>query len=399
MRIVDSVSFYRDGVTRQFDLAVGNLTDLPNEVTYDFLVVSTFPGIYTPTPGTLLADLERVGVSVLEMSRNIAVDLRDSFGSWVSQEITQPNSGVRFHRILCFEPARRGAAPEVIGDIFRCLAPLVTTDFQDARITMPLIATGEQGWDKAAILEALGEAALNWMAAGMPIRQVTVVVLEDADADMLSPVMRNLAGRTLVEDKVSLPVAYDYDVFISYAHMNDRMVSSFVEELKQRNGRLRIFYDRLSLNPSAAWQSTIYDAIDHSRSSVVFYSPHYISSKVCLEEFNIALFRNRELDYQFVFPIYLESADLPTYFKLLQYFDCRDEQEHQLALAANEFLAFFTRDGDATTGGFGVGPAVSTADKQRNVLARLEHLEARTEQMTAEIRELRERLNQWQRNN
>jgi len=70
MRIADSVSFYRDGVTRQFELAVGDLTDLPSEVTYDFLVVSTFPVIYTPTPGTLLADLERVGVSVLELSRN-----------------------------------------------------------------------------------------------------------------------------------------------------------------------------------------------------------------------------------------------------------------------------------------------------------------------------------------
>jgi hypothetical protein len=40
---------------------------------------------------------------------------------------------------------------------------------------------------------------------------------------------------------------------------------------------------------------------------------------VCKEEFNIALFRHRESEGGVLLPIYLYTAELPTYMKLIQY--------------------------------------------------------------------------------
>ena len=45
---------------------------------------------------------------------------------WLSKEIIDPPEGVRFKRILCYEPDKSAKAGEQIGDIFRSLAPFIS---------------------------------------------------------------------------------------------------------------------------------------------------------------------------------------------------------------------------------------------------------------------------------
>ncbi len=65
-------------------------------------------------------------------------------------------------------------------------------------------------------------------------------------------------------------------------------------------------------------------AIDDCNKVLTFYSPSYLDSKVCIEEFNIALCRHRESEDPVLLPVYLYSASLPTYMRLVQFSDCRE---------------------------------------------------------------------------
>ena len=68
-------------------------------------------------------------------------------------------------------------------------------------------------------------------------------------------------------------------------------------------------------------------------------SPDYLASKVCKEEFSIAWIRGRETDNDVIFPIYLYTAELPTYMKSRKYFDCREGDEAKIAQASANLLA------------------------------------------------------------
>ena len=96
--------------------------------------------------------------------------------------------------------------------------------------------------------------------------------------------------------------------------------------------------DRLELRPGAAWQQHIFDSIDISRKVICILSPDYLSSKVCKEEFNIALFRHREAADGVLLPIYLNTAELPTYMKLVHYADVRESDPVKISQSA-EMLA------------------------------------------------------------
>ena len=68
------------------------------------------------------------------------------------------------------------------------------------------------------------------------------------------------------------------------------------------------------------------------------YSPNYLASKICIEEFNMALFRHRESSDGVLLPIYLHTSALPTYMKILQYQDAREGDNAKIAESASVLL-------------------------------------------------------------
>lgn len=215
----------------------------------------------------------------------------------------------------------------MVGDIFRALAPFLGGPPQIESVAMPLVAAGDQGYSVEVMLEPLVVAAVRWMQTGMPLSVLKIAVYGEGEL----PIARQVFDR--VKKKLDLRIfgkrPHDYDVFMSYSHHDLRPVELIYKQLNVR--ALRVFMDRQALEEGSGWQPSIFAAIDRCRRLLALYSPAYIESKVCQEEFNIAWALGRKYERNMIFPIYWKSADLPTYMDMLVYTDCREAKENRLA--------------------------------------------------------------------
>jgi hypothetical protein len=338
MRLLESLTVQNN---RQIELYQGDLTAIPAADPVDVLVVSAFPNNYAPSPGTLIGALHDRGISLGSLAQDKAFDLRENFSCWLSQEIPASTPGIAFRRILCFEPRVRGNPSQVIGDIFQSLMPFVTGDVQISSVAMPLVATGHQGVPLVDMLEPLLEAVVHWMQIGLPLQKLRIVERSELRAAEMKGAFSVLKKRYLSASAPATPAAkaYKYDAFISYSHVNTAETLFLVEELRRVRPDIRLFFDRQELNAGAAWQYELYAALDDCRKVIALYSPTYLSSKVCREEYNIALFRHRETEDGVLIPLYLYSADLPTYMNLVQFIDCREARRDRLQAACHEIVA------------------------------------------------------------
>jgi hypothetical protein len=340
MELLDTLHVRHDSEGRLIEIYRGDLTEMAPDEAVDVLVLSAFPDDYEPTTRSLIGALSRKGVSVAHLAANKYVDLRQAFSCWMWHEIVARYPGIGFKRILCFEPLVRGEPPEVVGDIFRSLAPFLDGVPPIRTVAMPLVACGDAGVPVSEMIAPLLDAAVHWMALGFPLERLKIVARSDDQATELAREFARLKGRYSYVDLGGDP-ATRYDVFISYSHKDRDAFSVLIDELHRLHPDLRIFTDELSLQIGTAWQQEIFEALDASRRILTLLSPSYLSSKVCIEEFNIAVHRRRETQTELVFPIYLYTAALPTYMKaLLNYVDCREGDEKKLRLACRRLVAY-----------------------------------------------------------
>ena len=297
------------------------------------LIVSAFPEDYVPTRTSLIGALDRIGLSVAQLAAKKEFDLRDTSSCWVSRDVSDEQPDVGFRRILCFEPASRGTPPETVGDVFRAIAPLTTSELRIRSIATPLLASGDQRYDPELMLNCMLDASLFWLRNGLPLETVKIIVYSAEEAERLRHVFVAHAGSSLenvdqLENRARPSDEYDY--FVSYSHQDVDDVMSWVQALREAKPGVRIFVDKLCLEAGQPWQSKIFDALEKARRVIAFYSPDYLRSKICMEEFNMAHMLHRERDYTVLTPIYLRSADLQLLMRSLQYVDCREGDRTKL---------------------------------------------------------------------
>jgi hypothetical protein len=338
MKLLDSIEV-RGGPKKRIELHQGDLTDLTAAEAFDLLVVSAFPDDYTPTSTSLIGALDRKGLSVQSLAEDKEIDLRANFSSWLSKEFTPEDPGLRFRRILCFEPLVRGRPPELVGDIFRALTPVLAERPDIRTVALPLVAAGDQGYPAAVMLGPLLEAALHWLENGLPLDCIKIV----AQAEPQGQEALDLFSKQKAQYQRSAPrlqtKGIDYDVFISYSRANAPESEAMEQALRVSRPGIRIFVDRKEIDIGSAWQPEIFENLDRCRKVVAMLSPDYLGSKVCKEEFNIAWIRGRETDEDLIFPVYLFTAALPTYMKYRNYFDCREGDQAKIAEASQRLLA------------------------------------------------------------
>jgi hypothetical protein len=337
MHLLDSLIVDGD---KHIEIYQGDLTDMAPDEAVDVLVASAFPNSYLPLPGTLIAALDKKGISLRELASRKAFDLRENFSCWMSEEIQSTQPGIQFKRILCFEPRMRGNPAQVVGDIFQSLMPFVTGDLHITSVAMPLVATGSQRVDMLDVLEPLLEAAVHWLQIGLPLKTLKIVQYSELKAaemkGMFAVLKRQYENVPAAEPAPARP--FKYDLFISYSHINAAEALFLADELRKARPDIRLFFDQRELNAGAAWQYELYEALDDCRKVITLYSPTYLSSKVCREEYNIALFRHRESEDGVLIPVYLYSTDLPTYMNLVQFIDCREGSKEKLRAACQEVI-------------------------------------------------------------
>ena len=332
MDLIDAIAVQEGGATREVQLLAGSLVHLGPEDAVDVMIVSAFPSNYLPTPTSLIGNLDSVGVSVADLAREKAVDLREFSACWLSQPVERPD--LQFSRILCFEPARKGKAPEVVGDLFRSIIPLTGGDPPLKRIAMPLLAAGDQGESPMVMLRALTRAAVHWLSNGLALECIKIVVGSKwADLPEPKDVFAEVKAQYL-EGRPAPPRDFRFDAFISYSHQDTLAVEGLLHDLRLHRPGLRVFVDRLELKLGAAWQQHIFESLDESRRVVSVLSPDYVTSKVCQEEYNMALLRHREAGGGVLLPVYLRTTAMPSYMKLIQWEDAREGDPALIALAA-----------------------------------------------------------------
>lgn len=340
MKLIDEVWVQGPEGVGTVQLLVGDLARLPEQHAVDVLAVSAFPNAYNPLEGTLIGALDEVGVSVAALAAAKEHDLRDTASCWLSAPVGKPSFHAR--RIMCFEPRYRslGAAADVVGDVFRSLVPFVSAEPWVRSVAMPLLASGHQGEPGRPMMEALVGAALHWMAAGLPLKTLKIVLYDGHDTDyveQMAAVFRSAGNALPARPADSAPAASDYDVFLSYARKDEASARALAKRLQELAPALRIFVDRVELAAGSAWQQKIYDAVSSSRRIVCLYSPDYLTSKPCLEELNVGLLRNRE-EGAVLLPAYLRSADLPAYLRAIQYEDVREGEPDRVEALASALI-------------------------------------------------------------
>jgi len=332
---LDEILIATGAEPRRIGLYQGDLTAAAPGGHADLLLVSAFPDDYAPTVGSLIGGLHRAGLSVEQLAKDKAYDLRVNFGCWLSQPLSGLPAGLAFDRLLCFEPHHRGAPPEVVGDVFRSLAPFVFTE-EIRSVASPLLSSGDMGEDDAVMLRETVRAAAQWMSKGLPVEALSIVVRPEKDTCALEEEFGLLKTELapLAPEKV---VDWPYDLFVSYAHQDQELVLRAVRDLTSTRPGIKIFLDQYELDHGAAWQQQIYDALAGCRRIAAFFSPAYLASKMCQEEYLMARIRHRE-EEGVLFPLFLFDAKLPLHYCDIQYRDCREGDSAKLR-AAVETLA------------------------------------------------------------
>ncbi|MFN0242291.1 MAG: TIR domain-containing protein [Planctomycetota bacterium] len=321
-------------------LSHGNLVEAGAAHPVDVLVVSTFPGDYAPTSKSVVGALNVRGLSLSDLARDKAIDLRHEFGSWLSHDIGALGSGVHAQRVLCVEDPSPSK-------LFRSLVAVLSDAQQPASVAMPLIGAGDQGLPVEQVVPSILEAAVRWIELGLPLRRLEIVVRDKTAAEVASAafdrfladrrerVLSELLARTEARadfDFEHSPAPAEeparYDVFVSYSHHDASAAETVAEALRARNRR--VFLDRSELEPGVIWQQRIFESLDACDTIVPLLSPRYLESAFCIEEFHIALIRRRHERTELLTPIYLASAKLPTYMQLVQWIDCRESDTAKL---------------------------------------------------------------------
>ncbi|MCJ7682357.1 MAG: hypothetical protein MUP70_16640, partial [Candidatus Aminicenantes bacterium] len=175
MKRLESLSIAHRMENRNIELYQGDLTDMSQTEGVDILVISAYPGDYCPTLGSVIGALNEKGISVARLAEDKMVDLRNISSCWLSKEIVSEDPGIRFKHLLCFEPGERGKSPEIVGDIFRSLAPVLGDELSLHTVAIPLVACGDQRTPIDQMLPPLLEAAARWMSLGLNLTELKIV--------------------------------------------------------------------------------------------------------------------------------------------------------------------------------------------------------------------------------
>lgn len=337
MNLLDSIKIDCAGKSRVIQLLEGNLAWIPNEHEIDLLIVSAFPDDYSPIPCTLIEALHKRGISVEALSSDKAVDLRNFSCCWLSKSLD--DASLNFRQLLCFEPAYKGSAPEMVGDIFRSLVPFC--DGQSIKsVAMPVLASGNQMEDSDTMLKVLIDACIHWLNEGrLPLDVVKIVLLEGRDcSSAISEFSKAKKKLELAAKRTPGNDPYTYDLFVSYSHKNMTEANQLVNEIKNKKPDIRIFIDKAELTTGLAWQQSLFESLENSRTVICLYSPEYLNSKVCKDEFHVAWLRHREDESGVLFPILLYSSELPKHMQLIQFEDVREGNLDRLQISANNYL-------------------------------------------------------------
>ncbi|MCB1940908.1 MAG: toll/interleukin-1 receptor domain-containing protein [Candidatus Accumulibacter sp.] len=348
MERIRSIKVFDGSTERVISLVHGDLTELVADDAVDLLVASAFPDNYDPTSRSLIGALHERGVSVAELARDKAVDLRQTSGFWLSHEIAHRFEWRGTRRLAVFEPHHLGSPPEAVGALFRGLFPFLS-DREDQRVAMPILSSGDQGWSPLLMMASLLDASIQWLRRGLPISELMIFERDPDRIALLRPLLdeagRDADGAGTAGPSLSVPppLSRQYDVFLSFSSDNADAADAFKREFAAIDQSATVFDFRLSIQKGKSYQDEIDRAIESCRKVVSILSPAYFASPECQEELNIARLRNKRAGFGLLIPLYWKSVSpaLPLWLQTLNQCLCVEERVDRLRDAARDVHAGF----------------------------------------------------------
>lgn len=285
VKTVDITDLY--GNTRTLELCVGDVLDSGSGKP-DLLVISSFPDDYYPATGTVVAGLDKAGVSVWELAEDKYLDWRRTWQTWVSKPLKR-NAPCR--RLACFEHGYGTEPDAVVGNVFRALCELsLKTDGHSLGVVrLPLLSTGNQEADKDTMLNAILEQAYTHLCAGLPVQRIQLVI-HIRSRDLHGLLVE--AGRRLASVELdwlgSQRGEVSHDLFVSYRRTDQCFVDALVDSLRLVRRGLQIFIDHESLQHGSPWKPDLIRALHGARHALCIVTDSYAESTECIDEFHIA---------------------------------------------------------------------------------------------------------------
>ncbi|KAL4237274.1 hypothetical protein ACF0H5_001993 [Mactra antiquata] len=309
----------------QIELLSGDITSLPMEESVDIVMVSAFPGDYSPMAGTLMGALKRnLGINIAQLANHIEVDLRYLFSCWLSKPIAQKSP---FKKVLCFERNRQGlSVPAQIREMFRAFVPVFNN--QDHTVITPLLATGHQHQSKGVVLSMMLEGAAEWINAGLPLRKLKICLYEGISKELQAifnaSKLKFLKRNEAMKEQIFLK---KFDVYIIFNPKDKQFLSDIKNMLTYKMNGIKIYDSHPAISDNV-WQNNIFQSMVASKRIISILSPAFMESEVCLEQYNMAICCNRLLSINVLTPFYVQTIDkLPSYMGLVQWIECRVRKE------------------------------------------------------------------------
>ena len=177
---------------KMIGLAQGDLTTVKASEAAQFLIISSLPGDYNPTPGSLIAALQSAyGVNVGNLAAAPAADYRATHNCWISTPLTGGSGQtIPYQRLICFE-STGSAAPAQIHGVFDAIRqfvpapPPIPNPGPSAATSM--LSTGSAGADRGQVLTALfnGCRALMTGGTGYNLTSFRIVVFQAAQQQQM----------------------------------------------------------------------------------------------------------------------------------------------------------------------------------------------------------------------
>lgn len=302
---LDSLTFHVGSAPKHLELYQGDLAAMNPHDGVDVLVVSAFPNDYTPTATSLIGALHRRGVSVADLATRPQYDLREYWASWLSEEV----QGQGFKRVLCYEPAHRADDEHGVDAIFRALGPFVGAKHKVRRVALPVVGTGDRGRPIAEALLPLLEAAYDSLRT-TALNCIRLVIHDPSHVDEALAHFREFKETHLGDLGEHGPLPTQYDVFLSYSRRRAEDAEVVHDALTTLEPGIRIFQDIKRLREGHDYRTQLDFAIRSSARVVTLYTPEYLESGPCKDEFNTAWTIRGRCAPDLLFPMFVRAEGL-----------------------------------------------------------------------------------------
>lgn len=301
---------------KQIEVYSCSVTDFEEDV--DVLLTSAFVGSYEPTPRTVFAALDAVGISVEKLAKRPAFDLRTHCNTWLSEDISDFSKHIR--RIGCVELNEfstwdmldNKVEQEMINSIRTFFNLLDIAGFYGIKtktLALPLLGSGSQHIAGDLMIVPLVNECVSLLRRNADVQRICFIEKSEEKAEMIATYLESsyhLRQNALPQNETPQVNAM---TFISYSSKDKNVADNLCAKLEASG--MRAWYAPRDVR--GAYADAIVRAIESCTHFVVILSENSMKSQHVLNEIDLA-FQRLPNDIKFK-PLRIDDATFAPAFK------------------------------------------------------------------------------------